>query len=203
MTGNSWITAAMAALLLVAAPAWAQDEEGGDGTFTTSDGAAVGVPEPEASGPREQYIAEEHGDWQIRCIRAPEGQLEPCQLYQLLYDGGEVPAAEVNIFDVPDEGPVVAGAQIVTPLDTLLNQPLRIQVDDGQALRYPYTFCQEFGCVVRIGLTEENIQSYRRGSEAIVTIIPLQAPDQSANLVMSLTGFTDAFEALVERSAAE
>ena len=50
---------------------------------------------------------------------------------------------------------------------------------------------------MRLGLTAGDIQSFRAGSEAIVGIVPLQAPDQLVPLSLSLSGFTAGFEALV------
>jgi len=147
------------------------------------------------------YVAETHGDWEIRCIRAEEGQPEPCQLYQLLLDetGGAV--AEFNVFDLPDEGQVVAGATIVTPLDTLLTPGIRLRVDGGPAAEYPFAFCQPIGCFSRLGLSQGNIDGLRGGATAFVSIVPLPAPDQVVELSASLTGFTAGWNALGERNA--
>lgn len=109
--------------------------------------------------------------------------------------------AEFNLFDVPDEGELVAGATIVTPLDTLLTGQLRMAVDSNQARVYPFSFCQPVGCYVRLGLSDADIQSFRAGSEATIGIVPLQAPDQLVPLTLSLSGFTAGFEALVAYNA--
>jgi invasion protein IalB len=150
----------------------------------------------------ETYTAETHGDWEIRCIRAEEGQPEPCQLYQLLRDENGGPVAEFNVFDLPDEGEVVAGATIVTPLETLLPPGIRLRVDDGGWSEYPFAFCQPVGCFSRLGLTQANIDAMRAGAEAYVALVPLPAPDQVIEVSASLTGFTDGFAALQERNAA-
>jgi invasion protein IalB len=149
----------------------------------------------------ETYVAETHGDWEIRCIAAAEGEPEPCQLYQLLVDDAGGPVAEFNIFDLPDEGEVVAGATIVTPLDTLLPPGIRLRVDDGNWSEYPFAFCQPVGCFSRLGLTEANVDAMRAGATAVVALVPLPAPDQVIQLEASLTGFTAGFAALEERNA--
>jgi invasion protein IalB len=149
----------------------------------------------------ETYVAETHGDWEIRCIRAEEGQPEPCQLYQLLRDEGGGAVAEFNIFDLPDEGQVVAGATVVTPLETLLTPGIRLRVDDGQWSEYPFAFCQPIGCFARLGLTQANVDAMRAGGEATVALVPLPAPDQVIQISASLTGFTAGFAALEERNA--
>lgn len=185
----------MAALL--ALPALAQETATGDAGGGATGDLSLGTPVEDGIG--STYVADTHGDWEIRCIRAEEGQFEPCQLYQLLLDENENPVAEFNVFDIPDEDPVVAGATIVTPLDTLLTPQLRLSVDGGQARQYPFAFCQQIGCFVRLGLTEADLGAFRAGAAAQVTIVPLPAPDQTVNLRVSLTGFTDGYAALVER----
>lgn len=149
----------------------------------------------------ETYVAETHGDWEIRCIAAEEGEPEPCQLYQLLVDEAGGPVAEFNIFDLPDEGQIVAGATIVTPLDTLLPPGIRLRVDDGNWSEYPFAFCQPVGCFSRLGLTQGNVDAMRAGADAFVAIVPLPAPDQVVQLEASLSGFTAGFAALEERNA--
>ena len=148
------------------------------------------------------YVAETHGDWEIRCIRAEEGQPEPCQLYQLMRDANGGAVAEFNIFDIPDEGQLVAGATIVTPLETLLTPGIRLRVDEGNWSEYPFAFCQTIGCFARLGLTEEDLTALRRGSRATVALVPLPAPDQLVQIAASLSGFTAGFAALEARNAA-
>lgn len=163
------------------------------------DGLPIGQEVTEVG---QTYVAETHGDWELRCIRAEEGQPEPCQLYQLLRDDNGGAVAEFNIFDLPDEGQVVAGATIVTPLDTLLTPGLRLRVDDGNWAEFPFAFCQPIGCFARLGLTAENVAALRAGGDAFVALVPLPAPDQVVQLEASLSGFTAGFAALEERNTA-
>jgi len=148
------------------------------------------------------YVAETHGDWEIRCIRAEQGQPEPCQLYQLMRDSQGGAVAEFNVFDIPDEGQLVAGATIVTPLETLLTPGIRLRVDEGNWSEYPFAFCQPIGCFARLGLTEEDLTALRRGSRAMVALVPLPAPDQLVQISASLSGFTAGFAALEARNDA-
>ncbi|MEX5728875.1 invasion protein IalB [Rhodovulum iodosum] len=184
------------AALALAAPALAQD---------TSDAAPQDTPEPqtateEAAAPKvgETYVRDTHGDWQLRCARAPEGQTDPCQLYQLLSDEQGNSVAEISIFPLPDgaNGQAVAGATIVTPLETLLTEQLRVNVDDGEAKVYPFSWCNQVGCFARIGFTAEDVASFKRGAEAALRIVPVAAPDQQVVLRVSLSGFTAGFDAL-------
>lgn len=185
-------TAALAFVLTMPTLVAAQDET------VEEDGLPIGREVQETG---ETYTAETHGDWEIRCIRAEEGQPEPCTMYQLLTDSNGNPVAEFNIFDLPDEGQVIAGATIVSPLDTLLTPGLRLRVDDGPVSEYPFAFCQQIGCFARLGLTQDNIDAFRAGGEAVVGIVPLQAANQVVSLSASLVGFTAGYEALETRNA--
>jgi invasion protein IalB len=183
------LTVALLAATL-ALPLAAQETE----TTSAAEQAGLSLGEPEVGS---AYVRETFSDWELRCVVSPEGQPDPCQLFQLLLDEQGNPVAEFNLFDVPDEGDLVAGATIVTPLDTLLTGQLRMAVDSGQPRVYPFSFCQPVGCYVRLGLTANDIQSFRAGNQAIVAIVPLRAPDQLVPLSVSLSGFTAGFEALV------
>lgn len=195
--------ASIAALSMTfAAPVMAQDATATDGDATATEtpapapvtpggdlstGSAVG--EAIGGGPQ-IYVREEHGDWEVRCLEAPEGQDDPCQLYQRLSDQQGNPTADVNFFDVPDGGDVVAGATVLTPLQTLLTAQVTLAVDGGQPRRYPYSFCDSSGCYSRMGFTAEDVAAFKRGAAATLTVVPALAPDQQAQLTMSLTGFT-------------
>ena len=199
---HSALVAALALALTFATPASAQDaaddtadetpaptSPGGDLTTGQSVGQALG------GGP-EIYVREEHGDWEIRCLKAPEGQDDPCQLYQRLADQQGNPTADVNFFDLPDGNEIVAGATVLTPLQTLLTAQVTMTVDGGQPRRYPYSFCDTTGCYSRMGFTAEDIAAFKRGAKATLIVVPALAPDQRAELTMSLIGFTAGMAAI-------
>ncbi|MGB3406177.1 MAG: invasion associated locus B family protein [Jannaschia sp.] len=142
------------------------------------------------------YLREEHGDWEIRCLEAPEGQEDPCQMFQRMSDQAGNPTADINIFDLPDGGEIVAGATVLTPLQTLLTAQVTVSVDGGSPRRYPFSFCDAGGCYARMGFTADDISRFRRGAAATVIVVPAQAPDQQAQLTLSLSGFTAGYEAV-------
>ena len=144
------------------------------------------------------YVASVHGDWELRCIKAPEGQKDPCQLYQLLKDQNGNSVAEINLFNLPADDKLAAGATIVTPLETLLTRNVVLAVDGGKAKAYPFTFCTSIGCFARVGFTTEDVAAFKRGNVAKIVVIPAQAPKNKVELTVSLTGFTAAFDAVTE-----
>ena len=153
----------------------------------------------EPVGPQvgETYVLQEFGDWQMRCIKAAEGQNDPCNLYQLLLDSEGNQVAEVNLFRLPEGGRAAAGATIVVPLETLLTQQLTLSVDGNAPRRYPFTFCNPAGCVSRVGFTQDEVDQFKRGNVAKLRLVPAAAPDQEVILDMSLTGFTAGFEGIL------
>lgn len=147
------------------------------------------------------YIAEQSGDWALRCMTTPPDQPDPCQLYQLLKDAEGNAVAEISMFPLPPGSQAAAGATIVVPLETLLTQQLTLSVDGAATRRYPFTFCNAAGCVARVGFTEEEVTQFKRGNVATLRMVPAAAPDQEVILDVSLTGFTAGFDNTVDPNA--
>lgn len=150
----------------------------------------LAVPTTEIGQP---YIAERIGDWNLRCIRTQDGN-DPCELTQVLINEQNEPVSEVTLFKLPAGQPAVAGANVIVPLETLLNAPLIIAFDDQNTRQYPYSFCTSIGCIARIGLTEEDIALMKKGLVADIIISHLSLPNQKVGFALSLKGFTAAYE---------
>ncbi len=157
-------------------------------------GAELSTGEP-VGGPGEAYVKATHGDWQLRCLKAEDGS-DPCELYQLLKDANGNSVAEITMLSLPNTKDVVAGATIIVPLETLLPQQLMLVIDGKEAKRYPFTFCATVGCFARIGFSADEVEGMKNGSKAVVSVVPVAAPDQVVSVDISLNGFTDAFEAI-------
>ena len=198
---QNWKTICATALMLgLGSAAWAQTAttENNEAPVADEDAIGLSMGSPEGgTAPGQPYVKETFSAWELRCVAAPN-RGEICQLYQLLKDGEGNSVAEFNMFPLPNGGQAVAGANIVTPLETLLTAQLRLSVDGGQAKRYPYSFCSQVGCFARIGLTPEEVGQFRAGASAQVTIVPAAAPNETVDLSLSLAGFTAGYNALVE-----
>ncbi len=211
LTKPASLAACLAALIALAGPLAAQEETtpetpaeedgttpGGDLDMGTPvDGQGNAEPQP-----GDVYEREVSGDWTIRCVVQEEGP-EPCQMYQLLRDAEGNPVAEIGMFPLDGEGPAVAGANIVAPLETFLPNQLTLSVDGGTPRRYPFTFCSarpfspflSSGCVARVGFDQGAVDLFRRGAAATLTMSPALAPDETVEVTISLIGFTAAFDA--------
>ncbi len=188
MTLSSLKTLTTAALLALATQGMAQE------TAETDDTLDLGEVISDEPQPGQQYIRETFGDWGLRCLRVEEGP-EPCQLYQLLLNEEGNPLVEVLIIPLPEGGEAVAGATVVVPLETQLTAQLTLSIDGADARRYPFDFCTAAGCVARFGMTQGQIDQFKRGAAGTLSIVPAVAPDQRVTLEMSLTGFTAGFNA--------
>lgn len=161
------------------------------------DGLSMGrdpdAPDPDAIGVT--YTASEHGDWENRCVRTEDGA-DPCQLYQLLRDTEGNPVAEISVFGLPAGQQAAAGATVIVPLETLLTEELTLQVDGGQARKYPFSWCSQIGCIARLGFTSAEVDAFKKGNKATLTIVPVVAPDQKVAVEASLRGFTAGYDAV-------
>ena len=156
---------------------------------------------PAADGIGEPYVQETFDAWQLRCVRTEDGS-DPCQLYQLLKEKeSDKPISEISIVALPEGGEAVAGATVIVPLETLLTQQLNITVDAGATKRYPFTFCTEVGCVARVGFTKEDIDGFKKGSIAKISVVPVADPTRTVDVDISLKGFTAGFEAVTKANA--
>lgn len=201
----------LVALMTLAAPALAQDstteqvpaterptesppESPAESPTESPAESLLDMGQPVDAGPQlgERYSKEKHGDWDLACIRT-EAEVDPCSLLQILYDEHGTAVAEISLFRLEGEGQAVAGATILVPLETLLPAQLTISVDGAPGKRYSYSFCNQIGCVAQIGLTQADIDAFKKGSMATVSLVPALAPDQVIALPMSLTGFTAGF----------
>ena len=194
----------IASTLLIAtmagAPAIAQDTQqtpAKDEETTTTPDLPLGEEIVDGVAVGTIYEKEKIGDWTLRCSRTADGK-DPCHIYQLMQDDKGNSVAEINLFPLSGDEIRVAGATIAVPLGTLLTEQLRLSVDGGATKRYQFTYCSVQGCYARIGLTAEDIAGFKRGSAAILSIVPVAAPNARVDVRLSLNGFTKAFETVTK-----
>ncbi len=186
--------AAMLALSTAAGAQEAATETGTDSAATAQDASPAAGLDTGREVSAQPYIKEKHGDWSLRCFPNEAGD-DPCQMYQLLTESQGNPVAEVMLYRLEGTGNVVAGVTIAVPLGTLLTEEIKLSVDDAKAKSYAFSYCTMGGCFSRIGLTGPEIEAMKKGVEAVIEIVPAQAPDQVVRIGVSLKGFTAAYEA--------
>lgn len=191
-------SAVLAAMLVAGTHVWAQTDDSATQDSETAQELQEEFQTAEElaeNAPGSAYIRETHGDWEMRCLRAEEGQPEECRLYQLLRDQ-ESPVAEFSLQVLPEGGKAVAGVEFATPLGTLLTANVVMRIDGGNAKQYPYSWCDQLGCYSRFGLTAGEIDAMKKGAVGNMRIVSIASRDKPIELGLSLTGFTAAFNAL-------
>lgn len=185
------------ALVALTAPAIAQDsgaqQPAADQAATADKLLDMGQPTDGSPKLGERYSKEKIGDWDLACIKT-ETEQDPCSLLQILHDDKNNPMAEFSMFRIEGNSQAVAGATVIVPLETLLPAQLSISVDGAPGKRYNYSFCNPYGCVAQIGLTQADIDAFKGGKEASLSLVPAPAPDQVVTLKLSLKGFTAGYD---------
>ena len=143
------------------------------------------------------YEQAAHKDWKILCVNSGQ-EKDPCHMYQLLRDQGGHPTAEIAIHRVYGEEGISAAATVLTPLETLLTANLEFQFDAQSVSTYPFAWCHQRGCNVRIALTDDDIISMKKFDAGKIRIETISNPGSKIEVEVSYLGFTAAFVALGE-----
>ena len=157
-------------------------------------GLSLGKPLETIREPGEIYLAGNKGDWNVRCVTASPGEIDKCEIQQLLFLNENSPIADISIFKLPEGERAVAAANVMVPLETLLTKKFRFAFSEESVKEFPYSFCNQNGCLVRMGLLEEDIEAMKKGSSSELSITHISSPEASINLSLSLNGFTAAFD---------
>ena len=157
-------------------------------------GLSLGKPLETIREPGEIYLAGNKGDWNVRCITGNPGEIDRCEIQQLIFLNENTPVADISIFKLPDGERAIAAANVMVPLETLLTKKFRFAFSEDSVKEFPYSFCNQNGCLVRMGLLEEDIEAMKKGSSSELSITHISSPEASINLSLSLSGFTAAFD---------
>ena len=157
-------------------------------------GLSLGKPLETLREPGEIYLAGTKGDWNVRCVTGNPGEDDRCEIQQLLFINDNSPIADISIFKLPAGEIAVAAANVMVPLETLLTKKFRFSFSEDSKKEYPFSFCNKNGCLVRMGLLEEDVEAMKKGSSSEITITHISSPETAINLSLSLDGFTAAFD---------
>jgi len=141
------------------------------------------------------YTADKKGDWEILCVKAASGP-EPCEIGQLVLDDKGNPISDVRVFPLQPGSQAIAGATVVVPLGVLLANGLVIGIDGKKPKQYPYTFCNNVGCIARVGFTAIELQGLRKGTKGNLTFVMANNAKNPIAVPLSLKGFSSAYAAL-------
>ena len=165
-------------------------------TSQEASGLSLGKPLEALREPGEVYLAGNKGDWNLRCVTGNPGEIDKCEIQQLIFLDENTPIADISIFKLPDGEIAVAAANVMVPLETLLTKNFRFAFSDKIVKEFEYSFCNQNGCLVRMGLLEEDIAAMKKGTNSELSITHISRPEATINLTLSLDGFTAAFDKL-------
>ena len=155
---------------------------------------SLGKPLETLRKPGEIYLAGNKGDWNVRCVTGNPGEIDKCEIQQLIFLNEDTPVADISIFKLPEGEIAIAAANVMVPLETLLTKKFRFAFSKETVKEFPYSFCNQNGCLVRMGLLKDDIEALKKGKSAELAITHISRPDTSIELDLSLNGFTAAFD---------
>lgn len=165
----------------------------GVGTAGTASAQSAASPAPDNAAA--EVIRDTFGDWEVRCDAR---NASDCFMILTGTDSNGNPMVEMSLVKFPPGNVAVAGATAVVPLGTALPEGLVLQVDEGDRLLFIYDFCTPAGCVANLALTADQVWAMKAGFQAAVTIASAARPNQPITVVLSLRGFTDAYNSLIQ-----
>ena len=174
------IATALTAASMLATTAIAQDSE-----FPTAEEI-----QDEANG-----VVARHGDWQIACDENGQN----CRMAQLAIDAEGNSVVNVTMQSLPEGSSAQLGVVMVSPLLTLLPRGISVSVGDGVPAAYPFRWCDARGCYARFGLTAAQVEAFKAGDTATISIFAVTDEQNAVQATISLAGFTDSIADLAAR----
>ena len=98
---------------------------------------------------------------------------------------------KISLFKLPAGEIAIAAANVMVPLETLLTNKFRFAFSKELVKEFPYSFCNKNGCLVRMGLLEEDIEAMKRGANSEIFITHIANPKSAINLTLSLNFVSD------------
>lgn len=82
--------------------------------------------------------------------------------------------------------------QVTVPSGRMLPPGIGIQIDGGQTQKIDYVICLPDRCIGEVPLSDNLVNSFKRGSEVVLTSVNFQ--NQPNPIKVSLSGFSSAFD---------
>ena len=137
-----------------------------------------------------------HGAWEIRCSTQSPDQ---CLMAQTGNNAQGQPVLQALIrktpgLKSPQGQPIAAVVEVIAPIGVFLPAGVAIQIDGREVGRGVYRVCNPQACLVAEPVPEDFISQMKKGSNAVMTVTA--ANGETANITISLSGFTKAFNGL-------
>ena len=136
-------------------------------------------------------------EWIMRCPDGKESRVNPCILFhRILLDNG-YPLVVVQISrSAQQQGDFLAIFDV--PLGVYLPTGITVTIDEGETFRLNFERCDQNGCYAGTILSNEIIESLKRGKKALLSFV--DAASQKITATVSLSGITAGLDGNVQRS---
>ena len=135
-------------------------------------------------------------DWTLVCQKPEKADKDVCVLVQTLVSKDKdsdkerpLMRVETVITNTGESGMIFA-----LPLGFFLPQGLSLQVDEGEAKRFPVEVCVPDGCRAALATNDDLLKALRSGSQAKLTFYA--NPQKPVTFPVSLKGFSAGYKAL-------
>ncbi|WP_367180468.1 invasion associated locus B family protein [uncultured Ruegeria sp.] len=98
-----------------------------------------------------------------------------------------------------EKGEAVAGVDLLSPVGANLSPGVVVRIDGNYGFKYNYSNCAPSYCLVKIGLTQNTLNTYRKGNSAEVFFYLASSPDTQRRIKSSFYGFASAFDEVRKR----
>lgn len=154
---------------------------------------AQSAGQPQAAS---ETVKAKHGDWEIVCAAS---QPDLCVMRQIgqTKDGKRVLEVRVRKLEgvtAQNGQKVPAAIRIMTPLGSILQPGVRVQIDGAEPRTGVFEVCLPQGCIVEDPMSEEFLGRLKAGAVANMTFSLIQQGELTVDI--SLNGFTKAFGSL-------
>ena len=137
-------------------------------------------------------------DWTLVCQKPEKADKDVCVLGQTLVSKDKesdkerpLMRVETVITNTGESGMIFA-----LPLGFFLPQGLSLQVDEGEAKRFPVEVCVPDGCRAALATNDDLLKALRSGSQAKLTFYA--NPQKPVTFPVSLKGFSAGYKALLD-----
>lgn len=117
-------------------------------------------------------------------------------MFQVLNNAEGTPVAEIMVQTVNIQPEAAANLIVAAPLGVFLPAGVKIAIDGRDVGGIPFIVCNTKSCVARATLKETDVQAFKAGNVAQITIVPAENPRAPVAVNSSLAGFTAGFDQL-------
>jgi invasion protein IalB len=140
-----------------------------------------------------QKVVATAGDWNIACNK----KTSECAIGQNVEQNGQRIA---SIWGHPvDKGDAVVGLYLSLPANVDLSSGVIISIDGKKPLKYGYHFCEPNFCNVSVGLSQQTLSEYQKGTTGEVSFYLANSPTVRHSFKFSLRGFSSALKEVRKR----